>query len=94
MSTKKYKPGDKVKILSKEHLIELSEKPVRLNDFSVIPNMFQYGGRLATIIEIGGGSNPWYRLDIDGGRYYWQNYMFEGLKIEIDKSELSKLLEL
>lgn len=74
----KYKVGDKVKIKSlvwynknrNEH------SSVVQNWISFTYSMSEYCGKIATIASIG-GDNEYYIIDIDGGDWYWYDWMFE-----------------
>ena len=71
----KYKVGDKVKIKSLEWYNENSEySAVVQNGASFTDSMTKYCGKTAIVVKIYHES---YDLDIDGGDWYWYDWMFE-----------------
>ena len=90
MSAIKYNAGDKVRILSKKHLMENE----CLTCMGVADEMFDYCGKDARITYKADGHEGWYYLDVDNGEWAWEDEMFESCNISIEKSELSKLLEI
>lgn len=79
----RYGVGDTVKILPKFLLeeyydwIELTEKEYTAN---VVPGMYGYAGGVATITlancRSDFRSSDMYKIDLDGGRYSWEDIMF------------------
>lgn len=80
----RYEVGDTVKILPKFLLkeyfdwIKLTEKDYTAN---VVPGMYRYCGSIATITHATSryysNESDMYRIEIDGGRYAWEDIMFE-----------------
>ena len=80
----RYEVGDAVKILPKFLLdeyydwIKLTEKEYTAN---VVPGMHEYAGCVATIVRADSRSrtrsSDMYKIDLDGGRYAWEDIMFE-----------------
>jgi dUTP pyrophosphatase len=71
----KYKVGDKVVIKQ-----DLDERYL-YTDVGVVSDMLIYRGKEATISEVNKSSYSktecTYKLDIDGGHFYWNDFMFE-----------------
>lgn len=71
----KFTVGQKVRILPKEQLVELEH-----NGADITEEMFEYGGKEATIIEVSNCYRwlfkdlPEYRLDIDKDEGPWTWY--------------------
>ena len=74
----KYKVGDKVKINSlvwyNKNRNEYSS--VVQNGISFTYSMSEYCGKIATITSIG-SDNEHYIIDVDGGEWYWYDWMLE-----------------
>jgi hypothetical protein len=76
-----HKVGDTVRIRSREW-IDAQEKNVYRNITSgsnsrhLTDRMFVYAGKLAKIV-LKNEKEGYYRLDIDGGTWYWEDWMFD-----------------
>ena len=78
----KYEIGDTVTILPEfllEEYYDWTEKADEAYTANVVPGMHRYGGRVATITHAASRFNEAdiYRIEIDGGRYAWEDIMFE-----------------
>lgn len=81
----KFTVGQRVRILPKAQLVELEH-----NGADITEEMFEYGGKEATIIEVTNCYHwlfknlPEYRLDIDrnddGGSYVWYENLLEPIE--------------
>lgn len=77
--TSKFTVGQRVRILPKAQLVELEH-----NWADITEEMFEYGGKEATIIE---ASNHWlfedlpeYKLNIDEGEWVWYENLLEPIE--------------
>jgi hypothetical protein len=78
-----YKAGDTVRIRPREWMDaqerngfgDIMNSNVR--GYSMTMEMQEYAGKLATIILVSGDDNPYNKLDIDDGRYSWEDWMFD-----------------
>lgn len=76
----KYKVGDKVRIKSKEWYEANKDSQGNITTLaSFTQSMAVFCGRKANIAEIDKGT---YRLDIDNGRFFWDDEMFEDVQPE------------
>lgn len=80
----KYNVGDTVKILPKfllEEYYDWTEIADEAYTANVVQGMYRYCGSIATITHASSryysSESDIYRLDIDGGRYAWEDVMFE-----------------
>lgn len=90
MSAEKYRIGDTVIILSKDGLMENESQTYH----GVTDDMCHFAGVSAKIVYKTRRSNPYYILDVDNGIWGWEDEMFVDAHIDIEKSELSKILEI
>lgn len=76
----KYNVGDKVRIKSKEWYEANKDSQGNITTLaSFTQSMAVFCGRKANIVEIDEGT---YRLDIDNGRFFWDDEMFEDVQPE------------
>lgn len=97
----RYEVGDTVKILPKFLLeeyydwIKLTEKDYTAN---VVPGMYEYAEKVAMIIrtEYRGGQelSDLYHIDLDEGRYAWEDIMFERTEPLFDGDPVPSLVSL
>lgn len=86
----KYKVGDKICIKSGDCYLQNKDEfgyviPWKSLGYSFSNERINYLGKNATITEVRQGC---YKLDIDNGRYYWTDAMFEDIQKEVrEKSE-------
>lgn len=80
----RYEVGDTVTILPEfllEEYYDWTEKADEAYTANVVPCMHMYGGSIATITHVSSRyysrESDIYRIDIDGGRYAWEDIMFE-----------------
>lgn len=80
----RYGVGDTVKILPKfllEEYYDWTEIADEAYTANVVPDMYRYGGSIATITQARSRyysrESDMYRIEIDGGRYAWEDIMFE-----------------
>lgn len=83
----KYNAGDTVTILPEFLLKEYYEwikKADEAYTANVVPGMYRYGGSIATITYASSRyhshESDMYRLDVDGGKYAWEDIMFERIE--------------
>lgn len=76
----KYKVNDKVQIKSREWF-DAQEKDecgnIKLGNESFVDSMYKYCGKYASIAEVFELNEGSYKLDIDNGTWYWQDWMLE-----------------
>jgi hypothetical protein len=72
-----HKAGDTVRIRSREWIDaqEKDEDGDIMRDTVFLHKMFQYAGKLAVITYV--HTDDTYSLDIDGGYYWWADWMFD-----------------
>ena len=80
----RYGVGDTVKILPKfllEEYYDWTEIADEAYTANVVPDMYRYCGSIATITQARSRyysrESDMYRIEIDGGRYAWEDIMFE-----------------
>jgi len=80
----KYKVGDKVRIRSKEWIDaqpKSEDGAIELETNDIVPRMFEYAGKTATITKINEVLCN-YKLDIDDGHWSWTDEMFERIILQ------------
>ena len=80
---RKYKVGDRVKIISREYVNSLPKKGQELK-YHFAVNMRKYCGKTATIKA---AEEDLYILDIDHGCYNWCSDMFENERSSFWRNE-------